>query len=65
MSDSDGLFMTVGLSGAAGLMFGVGMAMAFGPDSESKMKRDIDNYMAANPGSGGKRRRTRRVKRRM
>lgn len=65
MSDSDGLLMTVGLSGAAGLMFGVGMAMAFGPDSQSKIKRDIDNYIAANPGPGGGRRRTRRVKRRV
>ena len=66
MSDSDGLLMTVGLSGAAGLMFGVGMAMAFGPDSQSKIKRDKDNYLAANPGArGGKHRRTRRVKRRM
>jgi len=65
MSDSDGLLMIVGISGLTGLIGGVGTAMAFGPDSESKIKRDIDNYIAANPGSGGRRRRTRRVKRRM
>ena len=57
MSDNSGFWMTVGLSGAAGLFAGVGTAITFGPDSRSKVKSDIDSYV------GGKRRRTRRAKR--
>jgi hypothetical protein len=66
MSDTSGFWMTVGLSGAAGLFAGVGTAITFGPDSESKFAREAEAFKNANPDyirAGGRHRRTRRAKR--
>jgi hypothetical protein len=66
MADSDGRFWGVGIGGIAGVIFGVTLATVFGPDSESTIKNQIDEYYIANPNAaGGKRHQTRRVKRHM